>query len=179
MMKSLSLPATLFFASSLFLAACGADEETTPESDTGVTPDTGGDDVSDTDATPGADTTPDASPDTTVESDTEPAVVPTFGDLKTTIFEPTCSGIGCHLNGGTSAPILDDADAYNTLLGFAEGADLNYVVPGNLEESYLWHKMKGTHRDVGGSGSAMPLGSTLSEEQIALLEAWILGGAPE
>jgi hypothetical protein len=179
MMKSLSLPATLFIASTLVLAACGADEETTPESDAGVTADTGGNDTSGTDATPGTDTTPDENTDAGVEADADPAVVPTFGDLTTTLFEPTCSGIGCHLNGGTSAPVLDAADAYETLLGFAEGADLNYVVPGNLEASYLWHKMKGTHRDVGGSGSAMPLGSTVSAEQIALLEAWILGGAPE
>lgn len=177
MMKSLTLSATLFLASSLFLAACGADEETTPESDTEVTPDTGGDDASGTDVTVGADTAPDE--DAGGQADTAPAVVPTFADLTTTIFEPTCSGIGCHLNGGMSAPILDAADSYETLLGFAQGADLNYVVPGNLEASYMWHKMRGTHRSVGGSGSPMPLGSTLSEDQIVLLEEWILGGAPE
>jgi hypothetical protein len=178
MMNARALSAFLLFASSVAFAACGADEETTPESDTGVTQDAGAD-TAGPDTSAGDDTTSNGESDTTAEADGDPAVVPTFADLKTTLFEPTCSGVGCHLNGGTSAPILDAPDAYATLLGFAEGADLNYVVPGDLEASYLWHKMKGTHRTVGGSGSAMPLGSSLSDEQISLLEQWILGGAPE
>ena len=71
MMKSLSLPATLFIASTLVLVACGADEETTPESDAGVTADTGGNDTSGTDATPGTDTTPDENTDAGVEADAD------------------------------------------------------------------------------------------------------------
>ena len=178
MMNARALSALVIFASSLAFAACGADDETAPESDAGATPDTESD-TAGPDASAGGDTTSDGESDAGAQADSEPAAVPTFEDLKTTLFEPTCSGVGCHLNGGTSAPILDSAEAYDTLLGFAEGADLNYVVPGDLEASYLWHKVKGTHRDVGGSGSAMPLGGTLSAEQIALLEEWILGGAPE
>ena len=180
MMKSLSLPVALLVASSLLCAACGDEEETTPDSDTGTTEDTGGSDTASPDAAPGEDTSPaDAGVDTGGESDAGPVEVPTLADLNTSIFEPTCGGVGCHLNGGNEAPLLGVADSYETLLGFAQGADLNYVVPGNLEESYLWHKVKGTHRSVGGSGSSMPLGGSLSEEQIGLLEAWILGGAPE
>jgi hypothetical protein len=180
MMKSLSLPVALLLASSLLFAACGGDEETTPGSDTGTTEDTGGSDTASPDAAPGEDTsTADTGTDIGGESDAGPEVVPTFADLSTSLFEPSCGGVGCHLNGGNEAPVLDAADAYDQLLGFAEGADLNYVVPGSLEESYLWHKAKGTHRSVGGSGSSMPLGGSLSEEQIGLLEAWILGGAPE
>ena len=51
----------------------------------------------------------------------------------------------------------------------------------NLEESYLWHKMNDTHLNVGGSGQGMPYGffgyERVLEEEMIILEAWILEGA--
>ena len=50
---------------------------------------------------------------------------------------------------------------------------------GDPEQSYLWRKVNGTHIEAGGSGSAMPLGTEpLDKEELDLIEAWILNGAP-
>ncbi len=53
------------------------------------------------------------------------------------------------------------------------------VTPSAPEESYLVHKLRGTHLDVGGEDDAMPPGNRepLSEEEIQLVEEWILAGA--
>ena len=52
------------------------------------------------------------------------------------------------------------------------------VDPGDPANSYLWHKIDGTFNQVGGSGSAMPKGrNDLTQPELDLIEAWILGGA--
>ena len=51
------------------------------------------------------------------------------------------------------------------------------VVPYDLDASYLWHKIKGTQFDAGGSGSTMPIGGTLTSDEIETIEGWILNGA--
>jgi hypothetical protein len=48
-----------------------------------------------------------------------------------------------------------------------------YVTPGDPAQSYLWHKLKGTHKDVGGSGAQMPLGGKLGETELTAIESWI------
>lgn len=42
---------------------------------------------------------------------------------------------------------------------------------------YLIHKVQGTHLEVRGSGSRVPLGGALSEQDMDLICAWILAGA--
>ncbi len=55
---------------------------------------------------------------------------------------------------------------------------MNRVTPNQPDNSYLVHKVQGTHLDVGGSGSRMPLGrSPLSQSDIDLIRAWIQAGA--
>ncbi|MEL6342643.1 MAG: c-type cytochrome domain-containing protein, partial [Myxococcota bacterium] len=49
--------------------------------------------------------------------------------------------------------------------------------PGDRDASYLWHKLKGTHSDVGGSGQPMPPSGTLPDEDLSLLGDWINDGA--
>ncbi len=53
------------------------------------------------------------------------------------------------------------------------------VSPSAPEESYLVHKLRGTHLEVGGEDDAMPPGNreSLNEEEIQLVEEWILAGA--
>ena len=56
------------------------------------------------------------------------------------------------------------------------------VTPGSLEDSYLWHKLRNTHTDVGGSGLGMPTAlfgdyEPLPEADIVTIETWILEGA--
>jgi hypothetical protein len=68
--------------------------------------------------------------------------------------------------------------AHQELLAPSEQASLARVQPGSLEESYLWHKLKGTHLDVGGEGEQMPLIGEIDAAELELFETWILGGAP-
>lgn len=53
------------------------------------------------------------------------------------------------------------------------------VAPGDPQASYLWHKLVGTHLDVGGEGEAMPAtGYSLDDDTLLRIETWILAGAP-
>ena len=55
---------------------------------------------------------------------------------------------------------------------------MNRVTPNQPDNSYLVHKVQGTHLDVNGSGSRMPLGrSALSQSDILLIRDWIQAGA--
>jgi cytochrome c553 len=96
------------------------------------------------------------------------------------IWDAACT---CHLQGPsgtmTATTLTLNADvSHAELVGTpATQADLPRVAPGDPEGSYLWHKLQGTHREVGGSGTPMPQIGTLSEEELASIEAWIAGGA--
>jgi hypothetical protein len=60
------------------------------------------------------------------------------------------------------------------------GADARYIAPGSLEQSYIWGKL--TDGTICGDFRVMPPpeeGFEITDEQVALLEAWILAGAPE
>ena len=53
--------------------------------------------------------------------------------------------------------------------------DLHVIEPGSLSRSYMWHKLKGTHLEVGGSGDPMPIqGWPLADEEFDKIEEWIL-----
>jgi CHRD domain len=94
------------------------------------------------------------------------------------IFKASCA---CHLGGFSAAGVsLDDGDAYASLVSVPSGqSELNLVDPGDPEKSYLIHKLRGTQRQVGGSGKRMPEGGSLSQAKIRLIERWILQGAPD
>jgi len=52
------------------------------------------------------------------------------------------------------------------------------VLPGRPSQSYVWHKMTGTHEAVGGSGDRMPQGGPfLPQADMDAIRAWILEGA--
>ena len=87
----------------------------------------------------------------------------------------------CHLTGeeaGNISLIPDKAIA--SLVNVpAKGAPGQVrVVPGDPDNSYLIHKLEGTHVKVGGSGTQMPMGAApLPAEQIAKIRQWIKDGA--
>jgi len=56
-------------------------------------------------------------------------------------------------------------------------SSLDYIEPGNPDASYLFRKITGTQAAVGGSGTQMPQGGMLSQQDQDLIRAWILGGA--
>ena len=51
------------------------------------------------------------------------------------------------------------------------------VKPGSTQESYLWHKVNGSFKDVGGSGMIMPFTVPLNEQEKQIFSKWILAGA--
>jgi hypothetical protein len=89
----------------------------------------------------------------------------------------------CHAT-GLEAPAadLDLFDgAYANLVDQPSGQlpTMMLVAPGEPENSYLWHKLLGTHLDVGGEGDPMPAtGYPLDDDTLGRVEAWILAGAP-
>ncbi len=102
-----------------------------------------------------------------------------FDDVQSMVFMPACS---CHLatpgaaNGNLE---LTDAVAYMNIVDVASGdlPAMPYVTPMDPTNSYLWLKLTGDHIAAGGKGSKMPLGPALSQEQLDLVQGWILAGA--
>lgn len=107
-----------------------------------------------------------------------PSVAPSFA---TTVLPLINAGCSCH----QSEPVLmapfslKPAEAFTNLVNkpSTEAMGMNLVAPGSLEMSYLWHKLRDTQAQVGGSGQRMPSTMPLTEPEIAVVEAWILGGA--
>ena len=95
------------------------------------------------------------------QPDTLPQNVSFLNDV-IPIFNANC--ISCHNDGGT-APNLSADKAYGALIS---GAGL--VIPGNPEESELYHRIMG-------QGSMMPPGGMMSHSNIDLIYLWIKEGA--
>ncbi len=83
---------------------------------------------------------------------------------------------GCH-QGSSSGGFNFDDGLPDLFQASQDVPSLDYVSPGAHTDSYLWHKVNGSHGSVGGSGSRMPIGGTLSDEDIATLADWIDAGA--
>lgn len=122
----------------------------------------------------------DDSAGTDVQDDDDVSAEPTW----TAVQASLASRCGpCHTtNIRAGLTDLNDYDAaYDNLVG--QPADqvpsLNRVEAGDPDSSYLLHKVRGTHEEVGGDGDPMPPGSRapLSGDQVQALEDWILDGA--
>lgn len=147
----------------LAVAACAGDPGKDTTGETGTPGDTDTDADSDSDADSDTDTTVDTS--ATWATDVAP------------IIESKCAS--CHFqppgapSGGLE--IVDHTSIVN--VASTQVPSMPYITPGDPDTSYLWHKLDGTHLDVGGSMSAMPLSARLPDDQLATIQGWILGGA--
>jgi hypothetical protein len=162
------------------------DDDTLPDDDDDTTPADDDDDTTpaddDDDTTPADDdddTTPADDDDDTTPADDDDDSASTPVSLATDIqpiFTASCTP--CHVGGGSSASLTLDS-AYSTLVGVPSSeSPLNRVEEGSTQDSYLWHKLQGTQKKVGGLGQQMPGdGGTLTPAELALIEAWIVGGA--
>lgn len=95
------------------------------------------------------------------------------------IFDKYCMAL-CHEAGGSGAStLLMDGDDLDVLVDVnaIEVPSMKLVAPGDTMNSYLWHKLDGTFLQVGGSGSKMPLGMMMTEDELATVEVWIANGA--
>lgn len=100
------------------------------------------------------------------------------------IFTQSCALSGCHGSGNLQPPQkpmnLSAGQAYtNTVnVSSAQLGSMDRIEPGQPDQSYLVHKIQGTHLQVGGSGVRMPAsGNFLSQSQIDLIRNWISQGA--
>jgi hypothetical protein len=103
------------------------------------------------------------------------------------IWDEHCT-MACHEPDGEWGFLLDmSGNAYDAIVGVPapQFMSLNHVEPGDLDASYLWHKINNTQASVGGSGLPMPKAragmsaTVLTADQLAMIEEWIAGGAPE
>lgn len=139
-------------AIALVLVACGGDE-----TDTAFAP------------TPG----------TTAPGTTTTIGNPTHDADIQPIWEEAC-GTSCHID-DNDGDLQLGTDAYDAIVNVpsVDVPTMNLITPGNLDESYLWHKLEGTHLSVGGEGLAMPRGSVnFGKKKHERIEKWILDGAP-
>lgn len=96
------------------------------------------------------------------------------------IWDANCV-MACHEPAGSAASsvLLTPGEAYDGLVDKNSIAfpSLVHVVPGNRDDSYLWHKINNTQLEFGGGGSKMPLGGMLSSDDITKIGEWINQGA--
>ncbi len=101
-----------------------------------------------------------------------------FAKAVAPIFRGQCAT--CHMNGDEPGGMkLYPSAAYQSLVGVASaGSPLQRVAPGAPEQSYLLHKLQGTHLNVGGAGVQMPFGQPpLAEDSLQLIRLWVEQGA--
>ncbi len=99
------------------------------------------------------------------------------------IFTGNCVFSGCHTGSAPQEGMsLGEGQTFSNVVNVAarQLPGMSRVTPNQPDNSYLVHKVQGTHLDVGvgGSGSRMPLNrSPLSQSDIDLIRAWIQAGA--
>ncbi len=105
----------------------------------------------------------------------------TLSDDVHPIFTINCAVSGCHT--GTNPEQGMNLSAGQTFANVVnvpamELSTMNRVTPDEPDNSYLVHKVQGTHLAVGGSGFQMPIGrSPLTQTEIDLIRVWISDGA--
>ena len=103
---------------------------------------------------------------------------PSFTQDVAPILKRNC--VMCHMEGGALGELSLHPQPHAALVGAASvQTDLVLVAPCDVEASYLYHKMLGSHLDVGGEGESMPFPDLLAEEDITVIEQWIARGARE
>ena len=94
------------------------------------------------------------------------------------IVDVECAG--CHVDGNSFGGLNFD-DFWNDTVNVAsfDVPTMDFIEPGDLRNSYLWHKLQGTQATVGGAGVTMPSGGSLTASDEDTIEQWILEGAIE
>ena len=107
-----------------------------------------------------------------------PTLVPLDPDYESEvypIFENRCGGGGCHIDASVAMLQFSASDSAMEVIDVpSQGSALDLIEPGAPDESYIWHKIQGTHEAVGGSGGAMPLGGSMCAEEMTTIYRWIL-----
>lgn len=113
------------------------------------------------------------------DSGTEPEEpdldVATLSEIQTDVFTPSCASHHGPSSAAGGLNLTAGASYANLVNVPSTQVALNRVTPGDAENSYLVHKIEG--RD-GIEGQPMPVGPSLTNEQIAAIKQWINAGAP-
>ncbi len=87
------------------------------------------------------------------------------------LFEQSC-GAGCHMDGSSFGNLaLDEADAAANLVDMPAAGDSSWmrVVCGDVGQSALYQKLM----NPAPFGDPMPLGVSLTDSEMAVIQAWI------
>jgi hypothetical protein len=100
------------------------------------------------------------------------------------LLNGSCAFSGCHgttnTQPGNKPMRLTTGQAYDAIVNVssAQLLSMNRITPGDPDQSYLIHKLQGTHQGVGGTGGRMPAGqSPLAPSVIAMMRQWVSQGA--
>lgn len=95
------------------------------------------------------------------------------------MFVASCTS--CHGGESPSASLNLETNAYDNLVGVYSTRvepQMMFVKAGDPANSYLVHKLQGTHEAVGGRGQRMPRSAEpWTDEQMELIIRWISEGA--
>lgn len=98
-----------------------------------------------------------------------------YANVQNEILTPDCAT--CHVSGGVYGDLpLTQGDAYPSIVGKPSSQGMNYIEPGDPDNSYLYLKMVD---DESISGGVMPQGGALSAQYLDLMRGWIAAGASE
>ncbi len=102
-----------------------------------------------------------------------------FDDEVQVVFSRNCAASGCHAKPVSEGLDLSEGVSYDNIVGVASSQvpGMQRVVPGSPDDSYLVHKLAGTHESVGGTGDSMPPGLGLADTDIELVRRWVQEGA--
>lgn len=104
-----------------------------------------------------------------------PGTRATFSSIQATVFTPTCAKSNCH--GGVQEPTLSAGLAHDAIVLVPSSQGLNYIEPGDPDNSYLYRKILG----VNITGLRMPRDGPpyLADSVIDSIRVWIEQGALE
>lgn len=114
-----------------------------------------------------------------------PAAPPAYSEVQA-IYTTSCAvGRNCHGTIGAPPDLTAAMSRATTVNVNSAQITMPLVTPGNLQNSYLWHKINGTMStlpqcSMNNCGTRMPMvgGAALSDAQIDTIRRWILAGAP-
>lgn len=90
------------------------------------------------------------------------------------LFEVRCAP--CHFGYDFGDLSLEQPSDF---VGVASSRGMLLVTSGDLEASYLWHKVNDTQEEVGGAGERMPYEvAPLTAEELEAVATWIELGTP-
>ena len=105
--------------------------------------------------------------------------IPTLAANVQPILNANCAFSGCHAGTSPQQGLnLSAGVSHSNIVGVVSNESALFrVKAGDPDSSYLVHKIQGSQGTVGGSGVRMPLGGTLSQDDIDTIRDWITAGA--